>query len=109
MNVMKEKTYVWSKLAFRHPSRSSFRLTLISPTFGLVHGLEAKLATLTLLEDGVLHLAELLHDHLDAAGIYQTALCQKTLERKKLSLDFLCEKPFQNKAKSRHLTEYEYN
>jgi hypothetical protein len=72
-----------SKLAFGHPSGSLVRFQLLPPALGLVHGLETEFSALTLLENGVLHLAQLLHDHLDAVGIHQTALCQESLKNKK--------------------------
>ena len=74
---------MWSELASRKISRCLIRFELVPPPLGLVHGLEPELSTLPLPEDAVLHLAELLHDHLDTVGVDHATFGQETLEAKK--------------------------
>jgi hypothetical protein len=69
------------ELALGEVGRGLFRLELLPPPLGLVHGFEPELTALPLPEDRVLHFAELLHDHLDSVGVDKATLCQKTLRR----------------------------
>ena len=55
-------------------------LLRLHPPLGLVPGPELQLPVLPVLEDPVLHVAEVLHDHLHAVGVHDAAVGQETLK-----------------------------